>query len=855
MKSDANEQRRKDPTDQSLLKMLSQALAGGPQKPLLNVLAETSQRMQDDVRSVMAEMREHIAKIRRSAPPLRIKVAATKSARWLQEPEASQRIAALTEAGLSKLGLFRVEGVANLSGVIFGDLNRAWSAVVFRTGKSFVLDLAAHYPDGTVVECTDAPDRPGRPNPPWLQRQHHPGLAPAALVEIFRQALPQAAPQPVSREQVFHWMEDSFARVQAWHAERGGWDRTEMPAPAGPVEEADAREQLECAWHDNTERWMWNWLRLQKELPFALEETAGSLVLVTEQFTPEQLAHAWWMGSEDYGVREERFDGAVPLDVFAQVNAERGAPLRCVFQKTTAPRAAFYLAQPKTRRMRSTGPVADALEEGLARGDLRASLVKLGEARIQSREAAEAICEALSLLQVGQTPQFVRQVQTLVRLVQNVASRECDAFGVLSEKAQPHLIRLLRELRTLPGDEAAPTMLALARVLAMYGTHAGADEVIALARAGVGVELPAWSGIFSQFSQDHPETAHVLGSLAETPPGGLLGVALLDAANRLRLEGSTLPHPFDSDAGRQQLLFWLEGQDHERHSYAHSAAAAVPFVGEAGRDQLLAAARGHPDQEVRLEAAWAAAKVGRQDGWDQLVQHCLQRTTSRNARVYLEELGRPDLIPAEARDPAFQAMAELSSWLAHPNELGRHPDELTLVDQRLLPWPPERTPRPFWLMRYRAKPVGDEEEESVGCGLVGSVTFCLFSYELQNRPPEDAYAVHCYWEMEQEGLIEEEELEEDDKAGQKLLKQWKGAPLQEARVVAVARLQAELGAPSKEVGLATAQLEGRPVVIILDKARTTVRPAAAGEEDLLGLRIHVGRVLLGLPVAPPAGSP
>jgi len=854
MKSDANEQRPETPKEEALLKMLGQALSGNPRKPLLNVLAETSQRMQDDVRSLMTEMRQRMALLRRNAPPLQVQVVATKSVRWLREPEASQRITALTEAGFTRLGTFRVEGLAKLSGVIFGHSASAWSAVIYRSGTSYVLDLAAHYPDGTVVERTDSPDRLGRLNPPWLQRAHHPGLAPAALVEAFRQALPQNPPLPVNREQIVRWMEESFARLQAWHAERGG-DRNEMPGSGNPSEDEEAREQRECLWHDNTERWMWNWLRLQKELPFSLEETAESLVLVTEQFTPDQLTHAWWMGSEDYGVREERFAGRAPLDEFAQINQERGAPLRCVFQKTTAPRAAFYLAQPKTRRLRSTGPVADALEEGLARGDLRTALLKLGEARIQSREAAQAISEALSLLRTGQTPEFVRQVQTLVRLVQNVASRECDAFAVLSQEAQPHLIRLLQELRALPGEEATPTILAVARVLALYGTRAGADQVIELARSGVGAEHPAWAGIFNQFGQDHPETAHVLKALAETPPDGFLGVALLDAANRLRLEGSTLPHPFDSEPGRQRLLFWLEGKDHERHSYAHSAAAALPFLGETGRDRLLAAARRHPDQEVRLEAAWAGAKVGRQDGWDQLVQHCLDRTTSRNARVYLEELGRSDLIPVAARDPGFQALAELSSWLAHPNELGRHPDEISLVDHRLLAWPPEKTPKPFWLIRYRTKPVGDEEEESVGCGLVGSVTFCLFSYELQNRPPEDAYAIHCYWEMEQEGLIEEEELGEDDQAGQKLLKQWKGPALQNARVVAVARLESALGVRNKQVGLATAQLDGRAVVIILDKERTDLRPASDGEEDLLWLRIHVGRMLLGLPSAPPAATP
>ena len=94
-------------------------------------------------------------------------------------------------------------------------------------------------------------------------------------------------------------------------------------------------------------------------------------------------------------------------------------------------------------------------------------------------------------------------------------------------------------------------------------------------------------------------------------------------------------------------------------------------------------------------------------------------------------------------------MAEMIQWLEYPTEFGRAPDHIEVYDHRRLFWPPTKDERDVWLFRYRYEEEGGEPEE--GVGMVGSVTFALFGEATADLPPEDIYALHCVWELQQEG--------------------------------------------------------------------------------------------------------
>src|SRR5262249_53328145 len=138
--------------------------------------------------------------------------------------------------------------------------------------------------------------------------------------------------------------------------------------------------------------------------------------------------------------------------------------------------------------------------------------------------------------------------------------------------------------------------------------------------------------------------------------------------------------------------------------------------------------------------------------------------------------------------PSFMAKAQFAQWLAHPNELGRLPDELEIIDHRELDWPPEREIKALWLLKYRVKDQTGLKDDDVNVGLVGSVTFCLFTYELARRPPEDAYAIHCYWEMSNLGLIAESEVDEGSTEYDRMLQQCRVDGLGSVRIVSVVEL-------------------------------------------------------------------
>jgi hypothetical protein len=250
-----------------------------------------------------------------------------------------------------------------------------------------------------------------------------------------------------------------------------------------------------------------------------------------------------------------------------------------------------------------------------------------------------------------------------------------------------------------------------------------------------------WSAVF-RFDEHHPHARRMMEALRDPLPEGFVGITLLDNANQLAIAGAIDAHPFDTPAGRARLAGYLRDPLAENFSYAHSATAALPFLSDRG--DLLEVAAQHPEPSVRMEAAWAAAKVGDDTGLDRLAQLALDPRQSAVAQRYLEELGHGDRIPADARTSSFRAVAAMAEWLAHPSELGHPPETIELYDQRELQWPPTNDRRVVALVRF-------EDGDTSGIGMVGSITFALFGEATADLSAEDVYGLHCCWELEMNG--------------------------------------------------------------------------------------------------------
>ena len=401
--------------------------------------------------------------------------------------------------------------------------------------------------------------------------------------------------------------------------------------------------------------------------------------------------------------------------------------------------------------MATKTPLQLALENGLAEGgNLGKALDDLGRYEIESLDDAESLIDATGqyadrpVEAAGISPAF----HQLVSLFQSVTA--ISPFQCLVRQGIPLLVRIY-DARLPLADEQQNELLFAIKTFARYGLDEGLDRLVQAAYHPVLREGYLWAVIFEQFGELDPILPELVDRLSDPLPDGFACVAFLDWVNRLTREQLISAHPFDTHEGVQKLRHWLRSSKKDDFSFAHSSAASLPFIGEPQREQLLALAMDHPDSKVQMEAAWASARLGSEAGLKFLIRLSLDYHYSSTACAYLEELGRDELIPDEANEPDFRALADSCDWLAHPMEFGRPPDEIKMYDTRELFWPPTNDVRQVWLFRYRYD--AEDARESDDCGLIfyGSTTFSLFDETNPDMSPEDAYALHCCWELEANG--------------------------------------------------------------------------------------------------------
>jgi hypothetical protein len=499
-------------------------------------------------------------------------------------------------------------------------------------------------------------------------------------------------------------------------------------------------------------------------------------------------------------------------------------------------------------------PLQRALKRGMAEGgDLSDEIHALEDYSLKSKADAEAVCDVLDQFSAKKLSDDDRSaLHSLIGLFQDVEDRDCPAYEVMAEKGILLLVKITQDLLNAgEGEEENPDdedlILFALKIMAMYGTSEGADMVLAAAQKPLNSDAYMWSVILGMYTKGHPHAQRLFESLSDPLPTGFLAMALLDAVNAAKIDGAEFPHPFDAPEGYKQLENWLTDPDESHFSYAISTAAALPFITAPARDALLAIAFDHPSPDVQIEAAWASAKLGGEAGIKWLARSCCDVNLSDKAKRYLQELGREDAIPGEASDRDFAAKAEFAQWLAHPNELGKAPDELEIVDHRELAWPPSREMKPLWLIRYVLRDRTGLEEDNIDCGLVGSVTWCFFNRKMHQRPPEDAYAIHCYWEVQHTKWLSETEVTDPSEYAS-ILRQWNGESLESPVITHVCETTLPLEKPGRVTAVATAKKAGQEGWVVLDGDRSAWYPKEEQPEETSGdvvLSMHVGRRLLG----------
>jgi hypothetical protein len=225
------------------------------------------------------------------------------------------------------------------------------------------------------------------------------------------------------------------------------------------------------------------------------------------------------------------------------------------------------------------------------------------------------------------------------------------------------------------------------------------------------------------------------------------------------------------------------------------------------------------------------------------------------SKDFFKALKAGTLDAAALDDNTSRAAVELAQWLAYPTELGRYPDDIELVDNRVLFWPPAGERLELWLFEYRVSAPLGLDEDDVGVGLVGGVTFSMSSYETHLRPVEHVYAIHCFWECEQMGLV----MRSEDVSQRLMQKALKTSTIEVERpgaVVAVtfarrgrSKKNNALAYPGDEVLLVAGERAGEAGWLVCDGPRSAWVAAATMPENAppaTVAMVHVGGALLGL---------
>lgn len=368
---------------------------------------------------------------------------------------------------------------------------------------------------------------------------------------------------------------------------------------------------------------------------------------------------------------------------------------------------------------------------------------------------AKMICRGLEYLkaQFGAKnySNLNENLYTLAGLFQQIKNKQ--AYHVLNERGIPLLIANFNLYRKVIDEEISrdscyePDIFIL-KIFAIYTNREGIKALIEAIKSNYKPDNYLWSVIF-EIAAENDQYNTIIQELGQYLPAQFAGIGYLDMCNRLAVEGKLSKHPFDSEPGYQLLLKLLRSQDRDEFSYAVSATAALPFINNRYRTELLKLASAHPDIDVRIESAWAGAKLGDAESLQRLVELAKDYRYGNKPMQYLKELDKESMAPPETKQADFQALAELCNWLSHPNEFGSYPDAARIVDQRELYWPPTKDHRTMYIIEYTYKNHNEDGSDDIGVGMVGSTTFCLFGIDgLANYPPEKIYAIHCAWEMD-----------------------------------------------------------------------------------------------------------
>lgn len=291
-------------------------------------------------------------------------------------------------------------------------------------------------------------------------------------------------------------------------------------------------------------------------------------------------------------------------------------------------------------------------------------------------------------------------------------------------------------------------LMSVLEVLAQYRQKEDVSWIYKAILHPIAPNDPLWFAILATYRDQHPYLKPFIQALAKHLPPGRACLAFLKLCDHIAETRQLAPHAFNGPMGMEKLKSYLHPQSNRPLEFARSAVHSATLLEPAHREILLTLANQHPDPSIAFLTCVTRASLGDQQEMKSLVQRCHDVHRSYETQLKLQEIGMESLIPAEARQPEFLALAQTSQWLESQSELRRAPDRMELLETRELFWLPRHQHCRLYLVKYEYdQPIGEQEIRD-GVALTGSVTHSLIGETSVSMDPADIFGLHCCWELE-----------------------------------------------------------------------------------------------------------
>jgi hypothetical protein len=166
-------------------------------------------------------------------------------------------------------------------------------------------------------------------------------------------------------------------------------------------------------------------------------------------------------------------------------------------------------------------------------------------------------------------------------------------------------------------------------------------------------------------------------------------------------------------------------------------------------------------RRIKLEAAYALAKLGELRAVDLIVELLQDDSSRARAVAYLHELSADDRIGPEWTTSLAKAKSDLALWLSQPEQFAIPPSRIELVEQRTMLWPGFEGPQECFLLQFD---YGTGEGTYSNVGFSGPFASAM-SLDMKSFSNDAAFAMYLASDVEDpsESRVAWESLPESQK--------------------------------------------------------------------------------------------